>query len=150
MPSQETGAGETAGVTLRCVDNPLVEVRFRDRTGFVPDPVHYAVELRAAGLDARLDDIVAWPASGDLGAFLAALADDFRGWTGERTWRTADRDLALTAVFRSRGHAGITWTVRPWRTADGAWSASVTTWLEAGEQLSAAAEDIGRFLAPDR
>ncbi|WP_237539789.1 MULTISPECIES: DUF6228 family protein [unclassified Streptomyces] len=31
--------------------------------------------------------------------------------------------------------------------AAGGWSSSVTTWLEAGEQMSAFAADVRRFLA---
>ncbi|MFF4361298.1 DUF6228 family protein [Streptomyces sp. NPDC001604] len=68
------------------------------------------------------------------------------GWDGVRTWQTLDRDLAVSAVFRSGGHVGLTWTLRPWHSFPGSWSASVTIWLEAGEQLAAAASDTRHFL----
>lgn len=55
----------------------------------------------------------------------------------------------MSAVFRSGGHVGLTWTVRPWPRAAGGWSASATTWLEAGEQMTALAADIRRFLAEE-
>lgn len=78
------------------------------------------------------------------------LASDYQGWEGERTWHTVDRDLAVSAVFRSGGYIGLTWTMRPWRNAAGDWSTSVTTWLEAGEQMSSFASDIRHFLAGER
>ncbi|MEI5008136.1 DUF6228 family protein [Streptomyces sp. PmtA] len=76
------------------------------------------------------------------------LAADHQGWDGERRWQTDDRDLIVSAVFRSGGHVGLTWTLRPWPKDAGGWSASVTTWLEAGEQMSALAADVRHFLAP--
>ncbi|MFJ9560202.1 DUF6228 family protein [Streptomyces fuscichromogenes] len=85
----------------------------------------------------------------DLTAFLEELAADYRGWDGERSWQTNDRDLTVSAVFRSGGHVGLTWTVRPWPRAAGGWSASATTWLEAGEQMTALAADIRRFLSEE-
>ena len=83
----------------------------------------------------------------DLAPFLEKPAADYRGWDGERSWQTNDRDLAVSAVFRSGGHAGLTWTLRPWPKAAGGWTASVITWLEAGEQMSPFAADVRHFLA---
>jgi hypothetical protein len=134
-------------VTVRCQDNASVGVTFRDRIGLDADAVHYAVELRAQGLTARVDEVVAWIRADDLARFLEGLAADYRGWDGARSWQTDDRDLAVSAVFRSGGYVGLTWTVRPWPKAAGGWSSSVTTWLEAGEQLASLAADIRYFLA---
>ncbi|MEU9646840.1 DUF6228 family protein [Streptomyces sp. NPDC048188] len=96
---------------------------------------------------ARVNEVVAWIWDSDLVPFLEELAADYRGWDGERSWQTNDRDLAVSAVFRSGGHVGLTWTSRPWPKAAGGWSASVTTWLEAGEQMASLAADVRRFLA---
>ncbi|WP_031229781.1 DUF6228 family protein [Streptomyces niveus] len=134
-------------VTVRCQDNTSVGVTFSDRFSFDADSVHYAVELRAPGLAARVDEVVGWIWDSDLALFLDELATDYRGWEGERSWRTNDGDLAVAAVFRSGGHVGLAWTLRPWAAADGGWGASVTTWLEAGEQMTALAADIRHFLA---
>nr|WP_206325130.1 MULTISPECIES: DUF6228 family protein [unclassified Streptomyces] len=131
---------------IRCQENASVSVRLCDRFGFDADSVHYAVELRAPGLTARADEVVSWRRDGDLAPFLDALAADYRGWDGERNWRTDDRDLAVSAAFRSRGRIGLTWTLRPWPTAVGGWAASVTTWLEAGEQMASLAADVRHFL----
>ncbi|MGI5397813.1 DUF6228 family protein [Streptomyces sp. CA-251251] len=147
MTSSDVGTGDEAGVTIRCQDNPSVGMRFGDRFSFDEDSVHYGVELQAPGLSARVNEVVAWIWDRDLVPFLEELAADYRGWDGERHWQTNDRDLAVSAIFRSGGHVGLTWTLRPWTKAAGGWSASVTTWLEAGEQMASLATDVRRFLA---
>ncbi len=111
------------------------------------DRVQYAVEAHAPGLVVRVDQVVAWDRGADLVPFLEGLASDFRGWDGRREWQTNDGDLAVGAVFRSGGHVGLTWTLHPWRRAAGGWKASVTTWLEAGEQMSALAAEARHFFA---
>ncbi|MEV1010087.1 DUF6228 family protein [Streptomyces sp. NPDC049881] len=147
MTAPDDCTDDEARVTVRCQDNVSVGVTFRDRFSFDADSVHYAVELRAPGLTARVDEVVAWIWDSDLTAFLDALATDYRGWDGERSWHTHDRDLTVAAAFRSGGHVGLTWTVRPWTLAAGGWGASVTTWLEAGEQMTSLAADVRAFFA---
>ncbi|MFJ6819272.1 DUF6228 family protein [Streptomyces niveus] len=132
-------------VIIRCQDHAAVGVTFRDRFSFDADSVHYAVELRAPGLNARVDEVVSWIWDSDLAPFLEGLAADYRGWDGERSWRTDDADLTVAAVFRSGGYVGLTWTA-----SGGGWGASVTTWLEAGEQVAALAADIRQFLRGER
>ncbi|MGW6703473.1 DUF6228 family protein [Streptomyces sp. NPDC054956] len=133
-------------VTVQCRDTQAVGVEFRERSGPDSDCVRYTVELRAPGLSARVDEVVAWVPDSELTRFLEGLASDYRGWDGERSWQTYDRDLAVSAVFRSGGYVGLTWTLRPWRSTEGGWTASVTTWLEAGEQMSSLAAAVRHFL----
>ncbi|MEV6979406.1 DUF6228 family protein [Kitasatospora sp. NPDC093806] len=133
-------------LTIRCRDNPAVGVRFCDPSRPDGDRVQYAVEASAPGLAVRVDGVVAWNWGAELAPFLEELAADFRGWSGQRVWQTSNRDLTVTAVFRSGGNIGLTWTLHPWRSAAGGWEASVTTWFEAGEQMSALAVDVHRFL----
>lgn len=147
MTTPDVNTDDEASVTIRCQDNSSVGVRFCDRFRFDEDSVHYAVELQAPGLAARVNEVVAWIWDSDLVPFLEELAADYRGWDGERSWQTNDRDLAMSAVFRSGGHVGLTWTLRPWPQAADGWSASVTTWLEAGEQMASLAADVRHFLA---
>ncbi|MER5373955.1 DUF6228 family protein [Streptomyces sp. NPDC002553] len=149
MTSLDTDTDDKTGVTIRSRDNASVGVTLCDRFGLDADCVHYAVELRAPGLTARVDEVVAWVRDGGLPGLLKGLAADYRGWDGERHWQTDDRDLAVSAVFRSGGHVGLTWTLRPWPRAAGGWSASATTWLEAGEQMASLAADVRRFLAEE-
>jgi len=137
-------------VTIHCQDNASIIVTLRDRFSFDADSVHYAAEVSAPGLTARVNEVVAWTGDSDLVPFLEGLAADYRGWDGARHWQTGDRDLAVSAVFRSGGYVGLTWTLRPWRKAAGGWGASVTTWVEAGEQMASLASDIRQFLAGEQ
>ncbi|MFI8999111.1 DUF6228 family protein [Streptomyces sp. NPDC053541] len=150
MTSPDGHLDDEPSVTIRCQDNPSVGVTFCDRFSFDADSVHYAVELRAPGLTARVDEVVAWIWDNDLTTFLEELAADYRGWDGERSWQTDDRDLTVSGVFRSGGYVGLTWTLRPWPQAAGGWDASVTTWLEAGEQMASLAANVGNFLAGEQ
>lgn len=150
MTSLDGGPDDKPGVSIRCQDNAPVGVAFRDRFSFDADSVHYAVELEAPGLTARVGEVVAWIWDRDLALFLEELATDYRGWDGERSWHTDDRDLAVSAVFRSGGNVGLTWTLRPWPQPCGGWSVSVTTWLEAGEQMASLAADMRYFLAGEQ
>ncbi|WP_432038662.1 DUF6228 family protein [Streptomyces cucumeris] len=147
MASPGDDTSDEPCVTIRCQDNASVGVTFCDRISFDTDSVRYAVELRAPGLTARVNEVVAWVWDSDLAPFLEELAADYWGWDGERSWQTNDQDLAISAVFRSGGHVGLTWTLRPWPKAIGGWGASVTTWLEAGEQMASLAAEIRHFLA---
>jgi hypothetical protein len=103
--------------------------------------------IRANGLRAAVRDvtIAIWDRTGDLPGFLQQLADDFRGWPGKRTWR--NNQLTIDATFRSGGHVELKWKLRPWTSQQAAWEASVTTWIEGGQQLAALASDVRAFLA---
>ncbi|MFC9882216.1 DUF6228 family protein [Streptomyces libani] len=147
MPSPDDEFDAQACVTIRCQDNLSVGVRFHNRFSFDEDSVHYAVEVWAPGLAASVDEVVAWLWDSGLAPFLEELAADYRGWDGARSWQTNDRDLSVSAVFRSGGHIGLTWVLRPWPDIAGGWSASVTTWREAGEQMTSFAAEIRHFLA---
>jgi hypothetical protein len=150
MTSPDVRLDDKPSATVRCRESPSVDVTFCDRFTFDADSVHYAVELRAPGLTARVDEVVAWIWDSDLTTFLEGLAAEYRGWDGERSWQTNDRDLSLSAVFRSGGHVGLTWSLRPWPQAAGGWGASVTTWLEAGEQMTTLAADVRHFLTAEQ
>lgn len=134
-------------LVIRSPDTETV-VRLCNRWQFDADSVHYAVEASARGMTARVDEAVAaiWEPHPNLPTFLDELARDFHGWPGERSWRSLENDLGVSAVFRSGGHVGLTWTLRPWPARYGGWSASVTTWLEAGEQMTSLAADVRAFL----
>lgn len=149
MSSRDAAPDEPAELTVRCQDDRAISVKFCDLFDEDEDCVHYAIEVCAAGLNARLDGVAAWNWGADLAPFLEELSEGFRGWEGERVWQTNDRDLTVRAVFRSGGHVGLTWTLRPWRISVGSWDASVTTWLEAGEQMSTLAADVRHFLGQE-
>ncbi|MGW4634267.1 DUF6228 family protein [Nocardia sp. NPDC004415] len=98
--------------------------------------VQVCVEVGGPGLRAALHRVtLAVMGECDLVPFFDGLCADFAGWDGVREWSSVDRDLRIEAVFGSGGHIGLTWTVRPWRHADGNWSASTTVVVEVGEQM---------------
>ncbi|MFD5618689.1 DUF6228 family protein [Streptomyces yangpuensis] len=147
MTHSDEVADEGPYVAVRCQDARSVGVGFRDRHSSDGHCVQYTVEAHAPGLNARLDGVVAWIGDGrGLAPFLEKPAADFTGWDGERHWESDDRDLTVSAVFSSGGHVALTWTLRPWRTAAGGWSAAVTTRLEAGEQMASLAAGVRHFL----
>lgn len=121
-------------------------VTFLDRFRYDQDIVDHSVEVRARGLTARVDGVVPWTGEDGLVPYLEGLAADFRGWEGERTWRSPDRDLAVSAVFRSGGHMGLTWILRSQGDTADDWAVSVTTWLEGGEQMTSLVAALRHFL----
>ncbi|MEU0672317.1 DUF6228 family protein [Streptomyces sp. NPDC006172] len=60
MTSPDGHLDDKPSVTIRCQDTSSVGVTFCDRFSFDADSVHYAVELRAPGLTARVNEVVAW------------------------------------------------------------------------------------------
>ncbi|MEU4490102.1 DUF6228 family protein [Streptomyces purpurascens] len=150
MASPDDGMDDKPGVTIRCLDNVAVGVRLSGQEPFDEGCVQYVVEAFAPGLTARVDEAVAWIWDADPAAFVARLATDYQGWEDKRVWQTYDGDLAVSAVFRTGGHVGLTWTLRPCPNATGGWTASVTTWLEAGEQVPSLASDVEDFLSGEQ
>jgi hypothetical protein len=80
--------------------------------------------------------------------FFDEPAAAFRGRSEVRMWHSSDRGLTIGTAYRSDGHVGLTWTLRPWSAKRGGWSASVTTWQAAGEQMADLAADVRTFLHP--
>ncbi|MFD5063441.1 MULTISPECIES: hypothetical protein [unclassified Streptomyces] len=59
MTSLDDGTDVRSRVTIRCQGNASIGVTFCDRFNFDADSVHYAVELWAPGLTARVNEVVA-------------------------------------------------------------------------------------------
>jgi hypothetical protein len=72
-----------------------------------PEPYYWRVTLHNDGLtastDVDLDGIRHTVAP--IGEFFAALAADWRGWAGERTW--GGGDITLTATHDGLGHVTL-------------------------------------------
>ncbi|MGV9915426.1 DUF6228 family protein [Streptomyces tendae] len=82
MTSPGVRHDDKPSATVHCQESTSVDVTFCDRFSFDADSVHYAVELRAPGLTARIDEVVAWIWGSDLTTFLNELAAEYRGWDG--------------------------------------------------------------------
>ncbi|MEU8763667.1 DUF6228 family protein [Streptomyces sp. NPDC048659] len=85
-----------------------------------------------------------WDGDG-LDAFLASLAEDFRGWDGARVWRSLERDLTLSAEHRSGGYVHLTWGLHD-RPPAAEWHFETTTVHAAGEEMRDLAGEFRAFL----
>jgi Family of unknown function (DUF6228) len=136
--------GAMPQVIIRSDENPSAQVRLHDCRFLGQYETTFAVHLRADGLDAHIGGISVTPwDSGGLTGFMDGLVADFRGWAGTRSW--AVNHLKLTASFHSGGHVELCWTIRPWITRND-WEASLTTWIEGGQQMTELAAAIKTFL----
>ncbi len=92
---------------------------------------NYRVRLANSGLSAevRVDHSLIFQG---MPAFFRELADAWRGWNGEKNWRTAAADFLLVATCDSRGHINIKAIVRPDSATD-SWRASTSVSVEAGQ-----------------
>ena len=110
----------------------------------------FAVEAVAPGLRLELDqvEISSWDDVW-LPDFFVGLAEGYRGWAGRKEWRV--NYLAVGATFHSGGHVALRWELRPWLSMADSWEASITTWVEAGEQMRRLAADLDGYLPrPER
>lgn len=131
-------------VIIRSGENSSAQVRLHDCRFRGEYETTFAVDLHANGVDAHIDGISVTPwDSGGLTDFMDGLAADFRGWAGTRSWAVSH--LKLTATFHSGGHVELCWTIRPWITRRD-WEASLTTWIEGGQQMTELADTIKAFL----
>ncbi len=73
--------------------------------------------------------------------FFAELAQDWRGWSGTRDWRSLEGDLAISATSDDLGHCHLIFEI-----ADGplsSWSAKFEgISIDAGEDLNALARSL--------
>lgn len=123
-------------LTLRCARDPRVSITFADRE-LRPDPresvLTFAVTVEAPGLRARAGSVTHYVDGMAVARFVERL--DLRGWDGELSWTSSDRDISVRAVYDGRGYMRLTWSLSPWRRSEqGEWIASVTLWLEGGSR----------------
>ncbi|MER7756799.1 DUF6228 family protein [Kitasatospora sp. NPDC097643] len=135
-------------LSIRSTDSPTSRIRLTDWSRRDAYESVFAVEAVSDGLTARVDAVrvSVLDLDGDLADFLDRLAADFRGWQGERTWHTSR--LTLTATHTTGGHVHLRWTLRTSIHTNDPWECTVTTTLEAGEQLRTLATDTRAFLHP--
>jgi hypothetical protein len=132
-------------VLIRCQEDPDSHVRLDGRYFLDAAGIGFSGDARADGLHAQLQGVEMWVWDGMwLPDFIHRLAGDYRGWDDELTWQV--NQLSVRASFHSGGHVALTWNLRPWLTRSDNWQASITTWLEAGEQMASLAADLLEFL----
>lgn len=136
--------GAEPQVIIRSDENPAAKVRLHDCRLLGQYETTFAVDLQSDGLYARIGEVSVspWDAEGP---------DRLHGRTGgrlprlgrHRSW--AVNHLKLTAAFHSGGHVELCWTIRPWITRPD-WEASLTTWIEGGQQMTELAAAVSAFL----
>ena len=100
--------------------------------------------LSLPGLSARAEvDAFAYDAEHTLGVLFRRLADDWRGWAGERTWSSLEGDFDIAATHDGLGHVALRVGLRSGPYAED-WLATGTIWLDAG-QLEAVARHAAAF-----
>ncbi|MFC4018908.1 DUF6228 family protein [Micromonospora sp. GCM10011542] len=118
-----------------------------DNTSHRP-PQYVTAELRCDGLAASRQ-VVHNYASGfeDLADFFGQLADDWRGWSGERVWESVEGDLRIEARHEYR-HIQLRIVIRSpgpgW--GNEGWKAAADLTIDPGEELTRAVSDL-RVLA---
>lgn len=75
-----------------------------------------ATELHEEGMTAStiagIDGVFVDPQVTKLSAFVDALAADWQGWKGVRTWKSMDGELAIDARHDGRGYVSLGVTLR--------------------------------------
>jgi hypothetical protein len=104
------------------------------------------VRLQVPGLQASLR-VSAHYATGfdDLVAFFRAVASDWRGWRGERTYESLDHDLRLIATHDGHGHVRL--AAQLWSSESAEWSMTTAFRLDPGEEMTRVAEDVAALLS---
>lgn len=105
----------------------------------------FVFELRADGLQIARHVFMFsfdWDA---LAAFFVDLADSWRGWDGEESWRSIEHDLSITATSDGGRHVNLEFTVRDG--SNGSWSVTAGGFsIDAGEDMTTAARNIRAWI----
>lgn len=124
-------------------------VVFADFSHHEPNPYEhhgeFVVAANAPGLDIRRNVFLFdmdWRA---LVAYFQDLADSWRGWEGDKEWRTTEGDLAIHAVVNDFGHVNLWFSIK-----DGfpvTWEAAVGKFLyESGEPMTSLAAEVAAWV----
>jgi len=93
---------------------------------------HFTVELQARGMAAtRRVFVYGWS---DVAGFFSDLADNWRGWPGEKTWASPEYDLTMTATHEPGSLVRIELVLQDG--PDPTWSVTTSVEVEPGEELS--------------
>lgn len=113
------------------------------------DHVHGAADdlryLATLTTEAGERSVGVWEYNSGLATFLRSLADDWKGFEGERTHSTIEGHLALTCRHDGRGTVECRVTVgQVWPPV---WSMTADVEFGAGAHLERIADDVERFFA---
>jgi hypothetical protein len=93
----------------------------------------WRVSISLPHLTASADvDAFAYDGEHTLERLFRRMADDWRGWEGERTWSSPEGDLDLSATHDGLGHVALEIRLRSGLHAED-WLVRGTIWLDAGQ-----------------
>lgn len=130
----------------------MLEAREWDRpvrlsfSAFLPGDEYinqYEVVVNADRLSASVP-VISNPEGYGLPGFIQALSDDFRGWSGVRSWRSLEDQLRVEATWQSGGHVKLVFHLTP--SVYDSWTLSVEFVLEAGEELQTLGVRLAAFM----
>lgn len=129
-----TAEGGTARVCLLAAQRP-----------FSDEFLDFRLELHDVGLAAATG--VRTIEGDGLAVWVHALAQSYAGWDGERIWESLERDARISARHDGRGHVTLRFVVRGGVRGcePDAWEASVSVYLDAGEDMRRLADAIEAF-----
>ncbi|MBH0775852.1 DUF6228 family protein [Nocardia bovistercoris] len=138
-------------LTIRSdTDSPQpTDVRIELRAPRMFDTYAIDFEVRAVHPFAHVELGVRTLGGDGLADFLDALAEDFHGWHGARTWHSIDREFMLSAEHH--GYVHLRWGLAR-RYLHGSllareWLFETTTLHAAGESIRTLATDMRTFLS---
>ena len=124
-----------------------LSIRRDDESGLHPelDDAYWIAALRCGPMEASLRFYEM--SLGGLTGYFAALAADWRGWTGERRWTSLEGDLTLVATHDGLGAVTLTARLRTEAFATHRWDASAELVLDAGalDRLARQVETLVRL-----
>jgi hypothetical protein len=131
--------------TLRITTETGLRLEFEKALPYGPDDPHFVGMLvRAVGGQVRVEQQVLLLAASELPRFLRGLYEDFRGWAGERTWRSLESELRVIA--RHDGHVHLNWEITDRPYDEARWTFSIATRHGAGEDVRRLADAFDTLL----
>lgn len=134
---------------LRIRESYGVTLEFERTYPYGPDdPYVFGILLRASADHLHLEQQVILLSPEGLSDFFRGLYDEFRGWTGERTWHSLNDELCVTA--RHDGHIRLRWEVSDRQITESSWTFATTTSHDAGEDMRHLADAFAVLLTDPR
>ncbi len=110
------------------------------------DPDIIGLLIRVSGAFVQVEHPVVLSRHGGPSGFLHLLYEDFRGWTGARTWRSLEGELQLSAVHE--GHVvRMQWLMTNLSYTRPAWSFWLNTEHAPGEDMRRLSAEFHDLLA---
>ncbi len=112
---------------LRLAVTDYLDLEFERAYPYGPDDHDVSgLLVRSRGAHATVEaQVILLGGDDGLVTFLRSLYDDFRGWDGERTWTTCNRELSVGATHD--GYTHLRWNLTHRLATDPVWTFSTVT-----------------------